>query len=190
MSIETNDGSRWREFDLNPLSHSMAHYLMAIDSLRADLGYARGTDVAETLAVSRGAASMALTQLKKRGWVAEDPNRFLLLTEEGKRIANHVEHNFLILSKFFVRVLGIDSDEAMRDACKMEHLMSVDTGKRILWFMRYLLHDEELARQVQDRMADFEPSCDLLGGAECPICKGEGRCLATGELRPAHQSGE
>jgi Mn-dependent DtxR family transcriptional regulator len=187
VNIETNDGSHWREFDQNPLSHSMAHYLMAIDSLRAELGYARGTDVADALSVSRGAASMALSQLKRRGWVAEDPNRFLLLTDEGKRIANHVEHNFLILSKFFERVLGVDPDDAMRDACKMEHLISIETGKRLLWFMRYLLHDKDLADKVQERMEGFEPNCDLLGGADCPICEGTGRCLATGVLRPPHE---
>ena len=47
MNKEGNDASHWREFEQNPLSHSMAHYLMAIDSLRADLGYARSTDIAE-----------------------------------------------------------------------------------------------------------------------------------------------
>ena len=187
MDIETNDGSHWREFDQNPLSHSMAHYLMAIDSLRAELGYARGTDVADALSVSRGAASMALTQLKKRGWVAEDPNRFLLLTEEGKRIANSVEHNYLILTKFFERVLLVDTDDAMRDACKMEHLISVDVGTRLLWFMRYMLNDDALMAQVQERMESFGAKCDSLGDSDCPVCGGDGRCLASGELRAAHE---
>src|SRR5688572_19037190 len=53
VSKEVNDSTYWREFENNPLSHSMAHYLMAIDALRNDLGYARSTDVAEMLDVSR-----------------------------------------------------------------------------------------------------------------------------------------
>lgn len=158
---DMNDASYWREFERNTLSHSMAHYLMAIDNLRAELGYARATDVAEMLEVSRGAASMALAQLKKRGWVGEDPNRFLLLTEEGRRIAHLVEQNFTILSQFFQQVLGVDADSAFSDACKMEHLMSMETGRRLMWLMRYLLSDEDLAVQVRKRMKRFEP-----GGGE------------------------
>jgi len=182
VNKEVNDSTYWREFERNPLSHSMAHYLMAIDALRNDLGYARSTDVAETLEVSRGAASMALSQLKKRGWVSEDPNRFLLLTDEGARIASMVEHNFVILSKFFEQVLMVDSDTACGDACKMEHLMSNETGKRLLWLMRYLLSDEELAVKVRERMNKFKQRCDPLEGEECPICGGTTECLATAEL--------
>jgi Mn-dependent DtxR family transcriptional regulator len=161
-AIETdmNDASYWREFERNTLSHSMAHYLMAIDSLRAELGYARATDVAEMLEVSRGAASMALTQLKKRGWVGEDPNRFLLLTDEGRHIAQLVEQNFSILSQFFQQVLGMEPDVAFSDACKMEHLMSMETGRRMMWLMRYLLSDEDLAVQVRKRMKRFETSAE------------------------------
>jgi Mn-dependent DtxR family transcriptional regulator len=147
-NIEVNDASHWREFENNPLSHSMAHYLMAIDSLRAELGYARSTDVADMLEVSRGAASMALSQLKKRGWVAEDPNRFLLLTDEGRRITRAVEHNFLILSRFFEHTLGVSNDTALGDACKMEHLMSRDTAKRLLWLFKHLVEDKTLAKKV------------------------------------------
>jgi DtxR family Mn-dependent transcriptional regulator len=160
MSVEVNDSKHWREFERNPLSHSMAHYLMAIDSLRHDLGYARSTDVADMLEVSRGAASMALSQLKKRGWVAEDPNRFLLLTAEGERIARSVEHNFVILSYFFEKVLSVDEETARGDACKMEHLMSMDTGKRLLWLMHRLREDQAILAKVKEIIAEFDPAWD------------------------------
>ncbi len=150
---EPNDASYWREFDRNMLSHSMAHYLMAIDSLRNTLGYARTTDVAVLLEVTRGAASLALSQLKKRGWVGEDRNRFLVLTEEGAHITHLVEHNFEVLSRFFERVLGVDKDTAFADACKMEHLMSMETGRRLMSLMRFLLSNDALAEKIRNRMA-------------------------------------
>jgi len=181
VTVEVNDSSHWREFERNPLSHSMAHYLMAIDSLRSELGYARATDVAEMLEVSRGAASMALSQLKKRGWVTEDPNRFLLLTDEGMRIASLVEHNFVILSQFFTEVLEVKRDDALSDACKMEHLMSMETGQRLLWFMRFILSDDKLAAKVRARMKDFSGGCDPVEVEECPICGEMGECLAAME---------
>ncbi len=153
---DANDSSRWREFSHNYLSHSRAHYLMAIDTLRSELGYARTTDVAEMLEVSRGAASMALAQLKKRGWVAEDPNRFLLLTEEGKRITEMVSQNFAILSRFLEAVLGVGRDRAISDACKMEHLMSLESSRRLLWLTELLAGDNAAGEQVRGHMRKFK----------------------------------
>jgi Mn-dependent DtxR family transcriptional regulator len=156
---------------------------MAIDSLRNELGYARVTDVAEMLDVSRGAASMAIAHLKKRGWVSEDPNRMLLLTNDGEGMANLVEHNFRILSKFFEEVLGAPRDVALADACKMEHLMSLETGKRLVWLMRYILSDETRAAQFHQQMAKFMDGCDSV--EECPLCEGN-ECLVGPELCAFH----
>ncbi len=155
-----NDATYWREFERNKLSHSMAHYLMAIDCLRNDFGYARATDVAEMLEVSRGAASMALNQLKKRGWVGEDPNRFLLLTEEGEKIAKSVEQNFDILARFFQKILGVEKQVALADACKMEHLMSMETGQSLLSLMQCLLDDEKLAERMRKGIRAYQKKRD------------------------------
>jgi len=175
--MEVNDSSYWREFGRNRVTHSSAHYLMAIDKLREELGYARATDVAERLEVSRGAASMAVTQLKKRGWVSEDPHRFLLLTEEGKRLADRVEQNFLILSKFFEEVLEVPRDTAQADACKMEHLLSSETGRRLVCLMRCILNDEEREALVRDAMTRFDRDCasveECLNFDEECGCQGE-----------------
>lgn len=176
MSRNINDASYWREFENNDLTHSMAHYLMAIDNLRDSYGYARVTDVAEMLEVSRGAASMSISQLKKRGWVAEDHNRFLLLTEDGESIARLVEHNFTVLSTFFQQVLGVEKDVALGDACKMEHLMSLETGRRLVWLMRYILSDERRSADVNKVMNNIAKGCEDV--QSCPICGDEGNCLA------------
>ncbi len=171
MNRAINDGSHWRAFDDNTVTHSMAHYLMAIDWLREEYGYARVTDVADQLEVSRGAASMSIAQLKKRDWVTEDHNRFLLLTDAGERIARTVEHNYRILSQFFTRVLGVSEEIAHADACKMEHLMSRATGQRMIYLMNWILSDEERAAQVRDIMdsispEEFQKDVDMLLAAD------------------------
>ncbi len=177
MSKEINDSAYWREFERNELTHSAAHYLMAIDSLREELGYARVTDVADKLEVSRGAASMSIAQLKKRGWVKEDPNRFLLLAEEGAAVVNLVEHNFRILTKFFTDFLGLSKDTAFADACKMEHLMSLDTGKRMLGLMHFLESHPKLYKELTAFLDSGQAQCEDVEG--CPICEGE--CMAASE---------
>ena len=117
---------------------------------------------------------MAISHLKERGWVMEDPNRFLLLTEEGGSMANIVEHNFRILKKFFEEVLGVPQDVASGDACKMEHLMSLDTGRRLVWMMRFILSDESRAAKFNEAMSCYRPGCETV--EHCPLCD-TGECL-------------
>lgn len=161
MAKQMNDATYWREFERNYVTHSMAHYLTAVNALRRKFGYARATDVAEFLNVSRGAASMALAQLKKREWITEDANRFLLLTGAGARIAGQVEQNFLILSNFFEQVLGASASVALSDACKMEHLLSGETGQRLIWLMQHLLKDMKLSREVRTCMEGFSENVSI-----------------------------
>lgn len=146
------EGGHWREYTYAELSHSRAHYLLAIEALRNDLGYARTTDIAEMLEVSRGAASMALTQLKKRGWVTEDPNRFLLLTEEGHHITELIAKNFDVLLAFFTDVLGMTKEEALADACKMEHIITLDTGQRLLRLTQVIKKNPAVLAKIKKEM--------------------------------------
>ncbi len=175
MTKEINDSAYWREFERNELTHSAAHYLMAIDSLREELGYARVTDVADKLEVSRGAASTKIADLKKRGWVKDDQKRIgLLLAEEGEAIVNRVEHNFRILTRFFGDLLGVSKDTAFGDACKMEHLMSNETGQRLIGLMHFLEGDDGRMKAFRAFIDSEDLHCDDV--ANCPICEDE--CLA------------
>lgn len=174
MTKEINDSAYWREFERNALTHSAAHYLMAIDSLREEMGYARVTDVAEKLNVSRGAASTKIADLKKRGWVSEDRNRMLFLADEGESIVNRVEHNFRILVRFFGNVLGVSKDTALGDACKMEHLMSAETGQRLIGLMRFIEGDDDRMQAFHTFVESEDLHCEDV--ESCPICEDE--CLA------------
>ena len=65
------------------LTHSMAHYLLTIHKLREEKGYARVTDIAKELGLTKGSVSTALNNLKKRELVEEDESKFLSLSETG-----------------------------------------------------------------------------------------------------------
>lgn len=166
-----NDAAYWRAFDQTRVSHSAAHYLMAIHGLRREFGYARATDVAAKLEVSRGAASLALAQLKKRGLVEEDLHRLLLLTEDGHRIVHEVERNFAVLAAFFQNVLGASRETAHADACKMEHLLSLETGRRLIRLMRMVMEDREQAVRVREALALSDK--ETADWYSCPVCGGD-----------------
>ena len=67
----------------NELTHSMAHYLLTIHKLREEKGYARVTDIAKDLGLTKGSVSTALGNLKKKDLVVEDENKFLSLSKVG-----------------------------------------------------------------------------------------------------------
>ena len=138
----------WKAFEENDVTHSMGHYLMAIRDLLKSRGYARVTDVAGHLEVSRSSASTSLSSLKKKGLVDEDENHFLRLTQKGDMIAIQIVRNHLVLESFFKNILGVEEEQALVDACKMEHLLSPETSFRLLALIQSLQSDPELKEKA------------------------------------------
>ncbi len=114
------------------LTHSRVHYLWAINELNEKNGYARATDVASLLCVSRSAVSIALSHLKSLNLVVEElPEHFLKLTILGKKQLTNIDKNFTILSRFFRNVLNLDEETATKQACLIEHLLLDEVAKKI-----------------------------------------------------------
>lgn len=170
-----NDSSYWRAFDENKVSHSVAHYLMAVDKLLTENGYARVTDVANLLKITRGAASLALSQLKEKGLITEDSNRFLLLTDKGRELSHIVVKNFLLLNRFFEDVLGIPNQQSREDACKMEHLLSRDSSIALHRFLQMLFTNKDLRNEITARIKETQMTCDL--DETCELCEKFEFCL-------------
>lgn len=135
----------WRAYEENELSHSAAHHLMAIHELREAHGYARVSDIAKHLSITKGSVSTAMKHLKERGYVQEDLNRFLELTEQGLTVVQEVEETRLVVQRFLRDGLGMDEDDAMIDACKVEHLISTEARMRLVRFLHVLFSEEPAA---------------------------------------------
>lgn len=121
----------WKEFSENEITHSAAHHLLAIYELHEKRGYARVTDVAKFLDITTGSASTNLKSLRSRGLIDEDDNKFLSLSEKGKELAVAILESRDVLERFFVSVLGVSPQQANIDACKTEHLLSLETIKKM-----------------------------------------------------------
>ena len=162
----------WKQFEQNPISHSAAHHIIAIDELLERHGYARVSDVAKLLNITRGSASLTLKALKQRGLVVEDNNRFLKLSEEGERLASSVRGRAFLMRRFFIDVLDIPSEDAEIDACKIEHLISLATAERLALFLRYFSGDDPKAVAFRESWQGFEDSCNQ-DPVNCPACETE-----------------
>ena len=137
----------WRAYEENELSHSAAHHLMAIHQLRKEHGYARVSDIAKHLSITKGSVSTAMKHLKERGYVQEDPNRFLELTERGLEVVQETEGTRLVVQRFLSDALGMDEDDAMIDACKVEHLISTEARGRLVAFLQLLFSEKTSANE-------------------------------------------
>jgi len=125
----------WREFDQNPVSHSAAHHLTSIQQLLDEQGYARVSDVARKLGITRGSVSVTLKGLRQRGLVIEDQHKHLGLSDEGLRIARGIHTKRILFKAFLQDSLGLPAELAELDACKVEHLVSDVTAEALAIYM-------------------------------------------------------
>lgn len=160
----------WKRFEENQLTHSAAHYLMTINALIAEHGYARVTDIAKRLNITRGSCSISLRPLKKRALVLEDDNKFLQLSDEGKRLAELVERNDELLEILFRDVLGVDPDQAEVDACKVEHLLSIETSVKLSNFIRLIQTDKAVVKNFLKELSRQSTDCSH-NAEECDFCQ-------------------
>ncbi len=164
----------WKAFEKNVISHSAAHHLMTIAALLQKQGYARVTDVARSLDITRGSVSITLKALKEKGYVEEDENKFLRLSAKGEHLCHSIRSTRRVLIKFLQDVLEVDPEQAEIDACKIEHLVSSESGKKLLRFVKFLLSDDPKSRAFLKAYWSHENACLGLT-EECEICETE--CL-------------
>ena len=148
----------WRAYEKNELSHSAAHHLMAIHELRQELGYARVSDIAKHLSITKGSVSTTMKHLKERGYAKEDANRFLELTELGHKVVQETEASRMVVQRFLSDGLGMDADDAMIDACKVEHLISAEARVRLVGFLRTLFSEKPEANEFLRLFREDETS--------------------------------
>ena len=114
------------------------NYLETILSLEDENGDVRSVDVAASLGVSRPSVNKALGVLKSMGFVEQQPYGRIRLTLEGRERAKAVLQRHEILRSFLISVLKVDVETANEDACRMEHVVSEQTMKRLAEYIKAL----------------------------------------------------
>ena len=133
----------WKEFEANELTHSAAHHLLAIDELGGEYGgWARVSDIARELGITRGSVSINLRTLKRRGFVVTDEHRMVKLSPKGLEIVQAVQSKKAAFKAFLIDVLGVSEHQADIDSCKVEHLISQETTERLARFLERFKNSE------------------------------------------------
>ena len=105
-------------------------YLETILVLQKKLGMVRSVDVARHMGVSKPSVCHAVAVLQEGGFLVMDGDHFLHLTERGRIIAEKIYERH----RFFTDCLidaGVDPKTAEADACRIEHVISDETFRRL-----------------------------------------------------------
>lgn len=105
---------------------SAENYLEAILMITQEKGYCRSIDVANLLNFSKPSVSVAMKNLRENGYITVEEEGHLVLTNEGKAIAEKVFERHRFLTEW-LRFLGVPAEIAAEDACRMEHVISEET---------------------------------------------------------------
>jgi Mn-dependent DtxR family transcriptional regulator len=112
-------------YDLT-IQKSAEDYLEAMLMMKEIHGYIRSIDIAEHLGVTKPSVSYATKRLRENGYITMDRSGFITLTDQGMEIADRIYRRHKMLTEFFTSI-GVDSEIAREDACKVEHDISDET---------------------------------------------------------------
>lgn len=107
-------------------NQSAEDYLEAILIVQEKKGNARSIDVVNELNVSKPSVSVAMKKLRANNLITVDDNGFIVFTDEGRKVAENVYNKHKLLTDALITI-GVDKDEAIREACEIEHIISDQT---------------------------------------------------------------
>lgn len=118
------------------MSEANEDYIEAIYQLAGDVGTpVRSVDLAKKLDVSKASVNKAVSVLKEHGYVTQQPYGDIYLTPEGLEYGKSVLKRHMLLYHFLMDVLGVESETASEEACRMEHAISDDTLTRWIIYL-------------------------------------------------------
>lgn len=112
------------------IGESRENYLEMILMLQNKGKKVRSTDVAKALDFSKPSVSRAVGILKEDGYIEVQDDGELTFTKEGEKLATSVYDRHCTLRKFFESI-GVDTETANDDACRVEHVISQVTFDKI-----------------------------------------------------------
>lgn len=117
------------------IKESAENYLEAILMIKKKKGYVRSIDIANHLNFTKPSVSVAMKAFREEGYITVDSSGNIDLTEKGKKIAEGVYERHEIIAAALI-ALGVDSQTAYEDSCKIEHDISQQTFDKLKEHLR------------------------------------------------------
>ncbi len=173
----------WKRFGEKEVSHSMAHYLQAVATLKDEKGFVRVGDVADRLGVSKSGVTSMLRTLHARGYVAHERYGCVELTPTGRQLAERTESNRRVLTVFLSDILAVPETVAEEDACMIEHLVSPQVMVEMLRLTSFMRSDHPAATAFRAAFKASPGACSHHPAGTCDLCGPS--CLRDSLLPPS-----
>ena len=105
------------------IQESAEMYLETIHILSLKGNPVRSIDIVNELEYSKPSVSVAMKNLRAKGYIEIDDAGYITMTGKGRKIAETMYERHIAISDWLI-FLGVDKKTAVYDACKMEHAMS------------------------------------------------------------------
>jgi len=112
------------------VSPSKEDYLERIQALIEKKGFARVSDIACELHITRPSVTSMIQQLSREGYLNYEKYRGFSLTAKGKHIARSIRSRHTVLEELFL-LIGVDQKTAEKDVEGIEHHLSETSLKKI-----------------------------------------------------------
>lgn len=109
---------------------SLEDYLETILMLHKSRGQVRSIDIANEMNFTKPSVSIAMKNLREKGYITMAGNGYITLTESGKERAESVLERHTILADLLISI-GVNEETAREDACKVEHDLSEESFEAI-----------------------------------------------------------
>ena len=109
---------------------SLEDYLETILMIQNSKGHVRSIDIANEMSFTKASVSIAMKNLREKGYITVAENGYISLTESGKKRAESVFERHTLLSDLLMRI-GVSKETALSDACKVEHDLSEESFEAI-----------------------------------------------------------
>ena len=116
---------------------SLEDYLETILMLQKSRGQVRSIDIANEMNFTKPSVSVAMKNLREKGYITMDNTGYITLTESGRQRAEDVLERHTLLADLLMRI-GVSKETALADACKVEHDLSEESFEAIKQVLRSL----------------------------------------------------
>ena len=118
------------------ISASLEDYLETIYEIFEEKQGVKAIEISRRLGIGRSSVTDALKTLAEKKLVNYGRYDVISLTKDGEKAAKDVIKKHHILSSFFTQILGLSEEEANKNACRIEHVISEDAFQGFVRFMK------------------------------------------------------
>ena len=109
---------------------SLEDYLETILILQKSNGHVRSIDIANEMNFTKPSDSVAMKNLREKGYITMANTGYITLTDIGRQRAENVLERHTVLSDGLISI-GVSKETALTDACRVEHDLSEESFQAI-----------------------------------------------------------